>query len=57
MSKEVEWIRMHMLHCSKPQRKSPEGLRIDDEHVCLLYVCTFYHICFDEGPSVVGKKD
>ena len=44
---------MHMLHCNKPQRKSPEGLRTDDEYVQLLYVYAFYCICIGEDPSVV----
>ena len=39
---------MHMLHCSRPQRKSPEGLRIGGEYLHLLYVHTF---CIDEDPS------
>jgi len=46
---------MHMLHCSKPPRKSPEGLRIDGEYVHPLYVYMLYHICIDENPGVVSE--
>jgi len=53
MSREVERIRMHMSHCNKPQRKSLEGLRTNDEHVHPLYLDTFDCICIHGGPGTV----
>jgi len=43
-----------MLHYNKPQRKSLEGLRTDDEYVHPLYVDTFDRICIRGDHSTVS---